>query len=212
MTKGEEYKPLRKEAMENCITFLLMSKYDNHSNDMMFRIKTLLTTNEWKELGINSMHISALTLFTTQEVIITPFSQQNIFENQESLSKFDYFLNADNDTLSSTKHFRKLLNTRIIEHNLRIISKYYQRIRFNRLEQLLNLSQETLEYHLSDLSFNGDINLKIDRPNEIISFEKKRSNEEILSEWSSDINKMMHLMETTCHLINRENMVHKVTN
>jgi 26S proteasome regulatory subunit N5 len=212
MTKGEQYQPLRKEAIENCITFLLMSKYDNHSNDMMFRIKTLLTTNEWKELGINSMHVSALNLFTTEEVIITPFSQQDLFENQESLSKFDYFVNADNESLSSTKYFRKLLNTRIVEHNLRIIAKYYQRIRFNRLEQLLNLSQETLEYHLSDLSFNGDIHLKIDRPNEIISFEKKRSNEEILSEWSSDINKMMHLMETTCHLINRENMVHKVTN
>jgi 26S proteasome regulatory subunit N5 len=183
-----------------------MSKYDNHQNDMMFRIKNLLTT-EWKELTIDPLHVQALSLFTTDEIIRTPFPQQDLFEQQANIKKFDE--NPGNDKLSSANHFIHLFHVRIIEHNIRIISKYYQRIRFSRLQSLLQLSLEDLEVYLSDLSFNGDIYLKIDRPNGIVSFEKKRSSEEVLSEWSNDINKMMQLMETTCHLINRENMVHK---
>jgi 26S proteasome regulatory subunit N5 len=184
-----------------------MSKYDNQQNDMMFRIKNLLTT-EWKDMKINPVHVDALNLFTTDEIIETPFANQAVFEQQQNLTRFDE--NPSNEALSSQKNFIHLLHVRVIEHNIRIVSKYYQRIRLSRLQTLLSLSLEDLETRLSDLSFSGDIYLKIDRPNGIVSFEKKRSCEEVLSEWSNDISKMMQLMETTCHLVNRENMVHKV--
>jgi hypothetical protein len=32
---------------------------------------------------------------------------------------------------------------------------------------------------------------------------------QVLTEWSADIGQLLHLMEATCHLINRENMVYK---
>lgn len=34
--------------------------------------------------------------------------------------------------------------------------------------------------------------------------------EETLSDWGSDISELLHLVEKTCHLINKENMLHKV--
>ena len=69
---------------------------------------------------------------------------------------------------------------------------------------------EILEQHLGDLSVSGDAYVKIDRPAGIVSFRSPRQPAEVLSDWSSDIGKLLSLMETTCHLINRENMVYKV--
>ncbi len=168
----------------------------------MFRVKSLLTT-DWKDLGVNKLYTHALHLFTTDEIIVTPFQGQQEFEQSECLFLYD------NSETQFSKHFVDQFRKCVIEHNLRVVSKYYKRIRLSRLAELTNLLPEQLERHLSELSFSGDILLKIDRPNGIVSFEVKRSPEEVLSEWSSDISKMMQLMETTCHLINRENMVHK---
>lgn len=170
---------------------------------MMFRVKTSLESGDWKDVPVNAIHRNALKLFTTQEIITTPFFGQAEFEAQECLKRSDF-----DD--SSYAHFKELLRVRIIEHNIRVVSKYYQRIYMSRLGELLQLSQEELERHLSDMSFRGDVFLKIDRPHGIVSFEQKRSCEEVLSEWTSDLSKMMQLVETTCHLINRENMVHKM--
>jgi 26S proteasome regulatory subunit N5 len=36
------------------------------------------------------------------------------------------------------------------------------------------------------------------------------SAEETLSEWSSDLGQLLGLVERTCHLINKENMIHKI--
>ena len=57
---------------------------------------------------------------------------------------------------------------------------------------------------------SGDVYLKINRPEGIISFSQPRAVEDVLSDWASDIGSLMHLMESTCHLIRRENMVHKI--
>lgn len=56
----------------------------------------------------------------------------------------------------------------------------------------------------------GSIYAKIDRPAKLISFLRPLSPEEQLSNWSADISQLLRLVETTCHLINKENMIHKV--
>lgn len=56
----------------------------------------------------------------------------------------------------------------------------------------------------------GSIYAKIDRPAKLISFLRPLSSEEQLSNWSADISQLLRLVETTCHLINKENMIHKV--
>jgi len=60
------------------------------------------------------------------------------------------------------------------------------------------------------MSSDGDIYVKIDRPAGVVAFEKPRAPEAVLSDWASDMGKLLGIMESTCHLINRENMVHKV--
>ncbi|RHY05179.1 hypothetical protein DYB36_000994 [Aphanomyces astaci] len=62
---------------------------------------------------------------------------------------------------------------------------------------------------ISALVSNGSVYAKIDRPAKIISFHKTQSPEELLTNWSTDISELLRLVETTCHLINKENMIHK---
>ena len=57
---------------------------------------------------------------------------------------------------------------------------------------------------------SGDISVKIDRPAGVINFSSIRPTEAILSDWSSDITKVLNMIESTSHLINRENMIYKV--
>eukprot|EP01035_Chromulina_nebulosa_P019332 gene19332-25196_t len=98
------------------------------------------------------------------------------------------------------------IKARVIEHNIRVIAKAYSRINLSRLANLLNLPVGTIEESLSEISQSGFVSIKINRSEGIVSFESSRSNEEILSDYGSDVAKLLHLMESTCHLIRRENM------
>ncbi|RHY18754.1 hypothetical protein DYB25_002321 [Aphanomyces astaci] len=80
------------------------------------------------------------------------------------------------------------VHTRTTEHNIRVLT----------------------ESRISALVSNGSVYAKIDRPAKIISFHKTQSPEELLTNWSTDISELLRLVETTCHLINKENMIHKV--
>ena len=75
---------------------------------------------------------------------------------------------------------------------------------------MLGLDLDQLEQFLGEMSSSGDIYVKIDRPAGIVSFLQPRSPDTVLGDWAADISSLLGLMEATCHLINRENMVHKV--
>lgn len=187
--------------MEATIVFLLTSKRDNHQNDMLHRVKAALSST-FKDITIDSSVLHALNLFAKDEIIVSPFTGQDQFLAHSTWRVF-----ATSEELA---FFLEEFAIRVIEHNLRVVAKYYERISLARLGSLIKLSRDQLEHHLSNLSYSGALTLKIDQPAGIVSFSPKRSSEEVLSEWSGDITKMLQLMEATCHLINRENMVHKV--
>jgi hypothetical protein len=52
---------------------------------------------------------------------------------------------------------------------------------------------------------------KIDRPGGTISFQPHKEPNEILNEWSHNINSLMQLLNKTNHLITKEEMVHGLT-
>ena len=180
-------------ALQACVIFLILSKYDNHQSDMMHRIKALKDIEQMPEF------LYALALFTTKEIISYPFLGINKLESHHALKA-----HGGPDMMT---YLIKLIHTRVIEHNLRVVSGYYRRITAVRLGEMLGLDQVALEQHLSELVASGDFYCKIDRPAGIITFHKARAAEAVLTDWSADINKMLSLMESTCHLINRENMV-----
>jgi 26S proteasome regulatory subunit N5 len=104
------------------------------------------------------------------------------------------------------QHWKDALHRRIVQHNLRVVGTYYTRIRGSRLAQLLQLSGDRLETELADMVSSGDLYAKIDRPNDVVRFRAPQRPEAVLSDWASDLDTLLHLVETTTHLIHKENM------
>ncbi|KAK6924182.1 Proteasome component (PCI) domain [Dillenia turbinata] len=101
------------------------------------------------------------------------------------------------------------LRQRIIEHNILVVSKYYSRITLKRLADLLCLSIQEAEKHLSEMVVSKSLVAKIDRPMGIASFQTAKGSNDILNSWAMNLEKLLDLVEKSCHQIHKETMVHK---
>eukprot|EP00249_Psilotum_nudum_P009879 c22209_g1_i1 orf=192-1652(+) len=106
---------------------------------------------------------------------------------------------------------REDLRLRAIEHNILVVSKYYSRITMKRLSELLNLSLRETEKHLSEMVVSKALVAKIDRPAGVASFQTVKDSNEILNSWAVNIERLLDLVEKSCHQIHKETMVHRVS-
>ena len=81
--------------------------------------------------------------------------------------------------------------------NIRIVSQYYTRITLARLTSLLDLTQQQTEEILCRLVVSGTVWARIDRPAGIVNFRKSRSAEDVMNDWSSDMQRLLGLVEKT---------------
>jgi len=132
-----------------------------------------------------------------KEIINYPLS------NQQELETLPAFLEGGEDL---TQFWKDTFHRRIIQHNIRIASIYYKQIHVGRLAQLLGLDAKRLEREISTMVSDGSVYAKIDRPKDIIRFAAPKSPEAVLTDWATSIDKLLHLVETTTHLIDKENM------
>jgi len=119
-------------------------------------------------------------------------------------------------TIFSSDKIWEDLHTRVIEHvrsssprssnsplrflvppsqNIRVIAEYYTRITLPRLTSLLDLTPQQAEEVLSRLVVSGTVWARIDRPAGIINFRQARSAEDAMNDWSSDMQKLLSLVE-----------------
>ncbi|KAL2504608.1 26S proteasome non-ATPase regulatory subunit 12A [Abeliophyllum distichum] len=101
------------------------------------------------------------------------------------------------------------LKLRVIEHNILVVSKYYSQITLNRLADLLCLSIQEAEKHLSDMVVSKALVAKINRPTGIVCFQTAQDSNDILNSWAMNLEKLLDLVEKSCHQIHKETMVHK---
>ena len=154
-----------------------------------------------------------------------------MIENQPDSTPLQFEQTSDIKALCASA-----LLKRTIEHNIRVLSSYYTQIRTSRAAEMLGLSVSDIEAHLAELSHpmsavviskstkvsgettedeelgrgGSSLFIRINRPDGIVSFCKPQTAEATLSDWASGVTGLLTLMESTCHLINRENMVYKV--
>lgn len=102
------------------------------------------------------------------------------------------------------------LRKRVIEHNVRVVAKYYTRIRVNRLTQLLDLTEDETEKYISELVTAKTVYAKIDRPARIVNFEKRRDADDVLNEWSANMKSLLGHLERIDHLITKEEMMARI--
>lgn len=99
------------------------------------------------------------------------------------------------------------LRKRVIEHNVRVVAKYYTRIQMPRLTQLLDLTEDETEKYISDLVTSKTVHAKIDRPARVVSFAKPRDADDVLNEWSYNMKSLLGHLERIDHLITKEEMM-----
>ena len=193
-----------KAALQRVIYFILLAPYDNEQSDLLHRIAqdSRISTSCPTEAQL-------LKLFTVPELMRWPSIEANFGPHLTSTDIFSaHSQPQDKDSQSHQRwlDFRK----RVIEHNVRVIAKYYTRIHFSRLTSLLDLPAQETEKYISDLVTSKTIYARIDRPAQIVSFEKKRDADEVLNEWSGDVKALLGLLERIDHLITKEEMMARI--
>lgn len=191
-----------KAALQRVIYFILLAPYDNEQNDLLHRIAhdSRISTSCPTEGQL-------LKLFTVPELMRWPSIQANFGEHLTSTDIFS----AQPNPKDEKAHTRWLdLRKRVIEHNVRVIAKYYTRITFPRLTTLLDLPAKETEKYISDLVVSKTIYARIDRPAGIVTFEKKRDADEVLNEWSGNMKSLLGLLERIDHLITKEEMMARI--
>lgn len=187
-----------KKAVENAVLFVVLAPFDNEQSDLIQRVyieADEVDTPVYRDL-LKCFITTELMRWAMIEQIYGPTLGQNT-----ALATGD----------EAARKRLKELHNRVVEHNIRVIAKYYTRITTKRLTQLLDLPDKDCEEFLSKLVVSKTIYAKIDRPAGIVSFAKSKHANEVLNEWSQDINALLGLIEKTCHLITKEEIIHSIT-
>jgi 26S proteasome regulatory subunit N5 len=190
-------------AMRNAVLFVVLAKYDNEQSDLIHRIKgekILQDLPKYKQV---------LDKFTTSELINQDAFCQQFEKELRDGSEGSVPTQVFSKDEAGEARWKDML-TRIVEHNIRIMAKYYTRITLTRMAELLALPESKAEDSLAEMVVSGAVSAKTDRLEGVIDFSQQDQDPlENLNQWSTNTNKLMDLVMKTTHLINKEEMVHK---
>ena len=201
----EEHTKELQATLQRIIYFVILAPYDNEQSDLIHRIEQ--DTRNAQQVPQDA---KLLTLFTKPELMRWPNIEANYGPH---LTSTDIFAASETDGKGEDPkaHARWLdFRKRVIEHNVRVVAKYYTRIHLPRLTELLDLSASETEKYIADLVVSKTIYARIDRPAQIVSFERKRDADEVLNEWSGNMKGLLGLLERIDHLITKEEMMARI--
>jgi 26S proteasome regulatory subunit N5 len=72
----------------------------------------------------------------------------------------------------------------------------------------VGVTQERAELEIGDMVVNKRVNAKINRMSGVVIFSKNKFTNDRLNDWNYDLRSLLDKIEATCHLINREKVVH----
>ncbi|XP_050393713.1 26S proteasome non-ATPase regulatory subunit 12 [Patella vulgata] len=200
----KEDKVKLKEALRCVVLYAILAPYDNEQSDLIHRIK------EDKNLEEIPKYRDLLKCFTTPEIIQWKLLC-NIYENELKVgSDISPATHIFNTRLEGGIKRWQDMKIRVVEHNIRVMSNYYTRVRMSRMAELLDQTEAETEEFLSSLVVKKTIQAKIDRLEGIINFSQHKDPNEILNDWAHNLNELMLLVNKTDHLINKEEMVHRM--
>ncbi|MCP9263665.1 26S proteasome non-ATPase regulatory subunit 12 [Dirofilaria immitis] len=188
-----------KQILKCIVLYVLLSPHNNEQWDLLHRI------HEGRQLELIPEYNSLLELFINQELI----SWKRTISKYEKLLRDGIPTSKATDVLDRTENGNKRwsdLHTRVGEHNMRMIAKYYTKITFTRMAELLDYPVE----FLCNLIVTGAIpDAKIHRPAKIVNLRARKANIEQLDQWASSVRKLTDILNKVSHLISKEEMVHR---
>ena len=191
-------------SLQRVIYFLILAPYDLEQSDLLERVQ-----RDSRNAEI-SLDAQLLKLFTVPELMRWPMVSQQFGPHLCSSDVFDAEkpASAAAGSEEAKAHQRwQDLRKRVIEHNVRVVAKYYTRIEFKRLTELLDLSEDETEKYISELVVSKTIYAKIDRPARMVNFKKATDADDVLNEWSGNMRSLLGLLERIDHLITKEEMM-----
>jgi len=187
------------EALRSTVLFLALSPHTPEQNDTLLRIAA--DTNLEKIEACRD----TVRILLRKEIAQYPLPHQAEMESWNAFTTNTSTTTGDSNE-DLVGHWKTTFRKRVIQHNVRVAALYYRRIKGQRLAQLLGLEPSELESEVADMVSNAEVYAKIDRPNDVIRFKQKNSPEAVLSNWAADISTLLHMVETTSNLIQKENM------
>ncbi|KAI7807403.1 26S proteasome non-ATPase regulatory subunit 12 [Triplophysa rosa] len=191
------------QALKSVVLYVILAPYDNEQSDLVHRISTD------KKLEEIPTYRDLLKKFTTMELmswscVVKDYGKE-LRESSMETPDTDVFTYSE----EGEKRWKNLKN-RVVEHNIRIMAKYYTRITMERMAGLLDLSVDESEEFLSNLVVNKTIYAKVDRLAGVINFQRPKDPNNLLNDWSHKLNSLMSLVNKTTHLIAKEEMIHNL--
>eukprot|EP01080_Neovahlkampfia_damariscottae_P005209 gene5209-8821_t len=176
-----------KDEIEHIVLYLTLSTYNHEVSDLMNRIFSD------RKLEECPLVYELLKTFVSFELI-----NLTIFEG-----KFKNQLLSHGVFKAEVSRYDDLKN-RVVENNIRVISKYYSRIRMKRLSNILHLTEEQAEKFICDMVIEKTISAKIDRIEGVVKFKQPKESNDVLNSWSNDTGNLLSLVEKSVHFINKE--------
>lgn len=184
----------RHTALSRAVLYLVLAPHEPEQADLTHRLlsdKLLDEIPTYKEL---------LRLFVNPELI----KWSGLCEIYEKELRATEVFSPWTD--EGIKRWTELRN-RVVEHNIRIIAKYYTKITLTRMAELLDLPVEETEACLCSLVETGVINARMDRPAGVVRFTGTQEPAALLDAWGASLSKLMSLVNHTTHLIHQEEML-----
>lgn len=195
--------------------YVVLAEYSNEQSDMLHKLYAD------KALQKAPLQYQLLKCFVTKELMRWPsigqlygpvLRQSPVFAPDSTLGlktgpQADESKAENSDKPGEARW--DALHKRVVEHNIRVLAAYYSRITLQRLTELLDLPAITTERTLCKLVTDKTVYARIDRPAGIVNFQRPKRTNETLNVWSTDIGKMLKLVEKTSHLVSKEYAMHE---
>jgi len=184
-----------KAALTAHALYLALAQYDNEQDDMLHKLDEL----QAKKLDKVPVFQRVVKIFLRKEIAAWPLA------HEAEIKSHPVFQEAPHEGAAARWD---MLRKRVVQHNIKVISEYYEQIHTRRLCELIGLDDKEAEAELSELVCSKFVYAKIDRPAGTVRFGQRQSYTDRLNGWSDGITQMLDLVENTCHLIQKEQMVH----
>jgi 26S proteasome regulatory subunit N5 len=99
------------------------------------------------------------------------------------------------------------LVSRLSEHDILVVAKYYKRIRLDRLAALVGLEAGPTEQFLMAMVSTKSIYAKMDRIDAVVVFEKQATPVDVETQWNKGVDQIATLVDRMCHLVSKERMI-----
>lgn len=179
------------DILSNVVYFIILSPHDNEQSDLLHRVASDARLLELP------MHSELIKCFTNVELMRWPRIEEIYGQHLRSTPVF-----SKGDEKAEKRY--AALKNRVIEHNIRVVSTYYSRVTLPRLQQLLDLSPTETESQLSALVSNKSVYARIDRPAQVVTFQKAKKSEEVLKDWSYDVGQLIGGIEKIRQMVMKE--------